>query len=222
MKHLIFMLLLLVLFLGCHESNSVEPILDNSAQMNRVNNLDDGTLDVPLKGGNTKEVEFVGNSSFNPDKKCGAVVNGKSLKYTYDSDVKENIVTRWFYDVEVWSPSQMVRKNKTIKTRNVYTINRVEKVTKRGKVISGETWGTFKIFEIGKYSDVLMFQGEFTGEILFKTTTLKLIGKGLIGSYMNRDMIASEKQICSASGGKLHCWTSSMKGSVLERVKIDH
>lgn len=221
MKNAIVAMFFMVLFLGCHESNSVEPILDSSDQMNRMDNItDDVTLNLPGKGGNSKEVKFVGNSKFNPDKKCGKVIYG-TLKYTPDNEVKEEFfVSRYFYNVKVEAPSQMVINNKTCPTKNIYIINRVEKVTKLGKVISGKTWGTFQIHQMGGHNPAI-FQGEFTGEIEFKTANIKLKGKGVRGNYLGRVFKASEQQVCTASGGELHCWTSNMEGSILPRITID-
>lgn len=218
MKRVIFLMLFMAV-IGCHESNSVEPVLDNSAQLNRFDDVN-GTLDNPLKNEDSKEVKFIGNSCFNPAKKIGEVKNG-TLKYTIDNEAKEEFfVRRYFYNVKVEAPSQMIINNRSFPTTNVYLINRVEKSTKSGKVISGKTWGTFKIHQIGGHSPAI-FQGEFTGEIEFKTTIIKLKGKGVRGDYLGRGMKASEQLVCTASGGELLCWTSNMEGSILPLVKND-
>ena len=148
------------------------------------------------------------------------MLNG-TLKYTIDNEAQEElIVRRYFNNAKVKTQSQMVINNKTYPTKNVYTINRVERVTKSGKVISGKTWGTFKIHQIGGHNPAI-FQGEFTGEIKFQTTNIKLKGKGLRGNYLGRAMKASEQLVCTASGGELQCWTSNMEGTIFPRVETD-
>ncbi len=63
MKRVIF-LMLFVAVIGCHESNSVEPVLDNSAQLNRLDDVN-GTLDNPLKNGEAKVISLLCNYNFN-------------------------------------------------------------------------------------------------------------------------------------------------------------
>jgi len=215
-----------VAVIGCHESNSVEPVLDNSAQLNRLDEVN-GALGDSFKFDDMKREIFLCEYNFNPEarnEQCGGFLNGSSLEYTYivDSEIDENFKYRYVYDVQLYSPSKIVIGNKRHNTCNIYTVNRMEKVTLAGKVVSGKTWGTFKIVlykgTVPDKSNVVLFEGEFTGEIEFKTTRIKLTAEGQ-RSYNKRYLIADEEQICGASTGR--CWTSNMKGSISPRVETE-
>jgi len=209
MKRVIF-LMLFVAVIGCHESNSVEPVLENSAQLNRLDDVN-GTLDNPLKNGDAKVTSLLCNYNFNPDdpkKRCGWVVKG-SLDYVLDG------LQRYIKNVEIAAPSKMIIDGKKHKVRAHYTINRAENIGLGGKLLNGTTSGTFKILKDG--NDEEMFIGKFSGEIFLNKTTIKLKGEG-VNSYADKYLLAEESQSCSSVNGKLHCWTSVIKGSILSSV----
>ncbi|MEN8193373.1 MAG: hypothetical protein ABFS12_11195 [Bacteroidota bacterium] len=221
MKQLIFALLFMALLLGCHESNSVEPILDNSTQQNKWDNKSaEGILNLPQKDLNTKEVDIYYKYNFKPGE-CGK--SNKPLKYIIDKEnIDDDYMYRHLYDVEIETPSTTVINNKPFKTSHVYKLNRIEKITPGGKILNGTTWGTFKILYGDEDNEVEMFRGDFTGEILFSMVSIKLTGKGLLGSYKDRTLLALEKQVCNSSDGKLQCWTSDAKGKLAPKVRIDN
>jgi len=222
MKRVIF-LMLFVAVVGCHDSNSVGPVLDNSAQLNRLDDVN-GTLGNPLKNGGTKTDVFLCNYNFNPGQ-CGDVMNGSSLEYVIDNEIKGELIQRYIFNAQIYSPSKMVIDRKSFNTCNIYTINRMEKVTQGGKVLSGETWGTFKIVQytgtVPNENSVALFEGEFTGNIVLNTTKIKLTGKGQLG-YRDRYLSVEEVQHCTSNVGKLQCWTANMKGSLSSRVKYEN
>jgi len=223
MKHVIVVMFFVALFLGCHESNSVEPIINSSDQLDKISKSNELIFDLPQKDKESKEVDFQYNYNFNPDKGCGSVIGETSLEYTIDKEAHGQFFYRSLKDVEIAVFSTMLINNKPIKTKYIYKLNRIEKVTKTGKIISGTTWGTFKMFSVGKYyNNVEIFRGEFTGDILLKTATLKLSGKGVWGSYRDRYLSAVEKQVCNSSNGSLKCLISTVKGKISPRVVSDN
>ena len=215
MKQVIFVFLVVALFFGCHESNSVEPILDNSNQLNRQDGM-------PIQGQNTVSVRLSCEYNFNPDaadQQCGGLMSGTSLKYILDEPNGDGIHQRYIRRAQIYSPSKLEINGIIFNTYNIYSLNRKERVTSEGNVVSGKTWGTFRIVENrgtipqkGSHN-VVLFKGEFTGDILDNTTKIKLTGEG-VETYRNYHLKATEKQNCTSSNGKLHCWTSAIKGRI--------
>jgi len=208
MKRVIF-LMLFVAVIGCHESNSVEPVLDNSAQLNRLDDVN-GTLDNPLKNGEAKVTSLLCNYNFNPyhpRQNCGEVVNG-SLDYVVDG------LQRYIKNVVIKAPSTVILDGKRFETFNYYTFSRVENINSAGKLLNGTTKGTFKITD---RNNVEMFHGKYSGEIFLNKTTIRLKGEGL-NSYADKYLLAEEIQNCSSVNGKLHCWRGVIRGSILPSV----
>lgn len=206
MRLVMCIMLFVVIFLGCHESNSVEPILNNSTQLNKSNDLD-GTLNVS-QDKDIKVVPFSSKYNFNPEapnKECGDCLNGTTLEYIVEG--KE----RHFNNAQMWAPSEMTIDGKKINTRHIYTINRVENTGMGGKTLEGNTWGTFEITAVRTGRKVKLFEGEFKGEIFLNRAKIKLSGMGL-GPYAKYNYYSEEEQVCTNKNGKLHCWTSESNG----------
>lgn len=208
MKHVIFLLLILAFCFGCHESNSVEPILDSSTQLNRSNDLD-GTMSVPEKDSDVaRSIPSETKYNFNPEalnKECGGCLNGTTLEYIVEGP------ERHISNAQIWAPSEMTIDGKKINTRHIYTINRVENIGMGGKTLEGTTWGTFEIKAVRKGSQAKLFEGEFKGEIFLNRAKIKLSGKGL-GPYAKYNYYSEEEQVCTNKNGKLRCWTSKSNG----------
>ena len=217
----VIVLLFSVAVIGCHESNSVEPVLDNSTRLNRIDGVNE-IIGNPIENDESETTTFLSKHDFDPDEGRGTIVGEKSLEYIIDKEVKNKYTYRHLIDVEIVVPSEMVINNKVFPTEQVYLLNREEKVTSGGKVVSGTTWGTFKIFSVGKPFNVELFSGEFTGNISLKTTKIVLKGKGVQGHYKDRYFLAEDEQIHTSQNGKLHGWISNMKGTISQKVFADY
>ncbi|MEN8193372.1 MAG: hypothetical protein ABFS12_11190 [Bacteroidota bacterium] len=213
MKQLIFALLFMAFFLGCHESNSVEPILDNSIQQNKFDNeLDEGVPDLSsLIDGDTEQLEVACDYEFDPENGSGECCGG-SLEYFKDPEPDNGYYNRHLFNAKVRIPSTMLINNLQHEICIEFLVNRMEKVTASDEIVEGSAWGTFKIFY--RNSEVEIFKGKFTGEIQNEETIITMVGKGLIKNYKNRTFWAKEKQVCNSSDGVLKCWIAEIKGYV--------
>ena len=224
MKQLIFILLSIAVFIGCQESNSVEPISDYSDQINK---LEEDLFGEPILDGYSKAKKVVCNYSFNPSAQCGGMLYGCCLNYRYDDAITNGETSRYLKDVQFWAPSTMKIGKQTIQTCNIYTLNKTERIGLHGKIIGGEAWGNFQVIvATGKHpldsneSPTILFDGKFSGEINDNVTNIKLIGKGH-NSLAGRNLIAHEVQVCNSGNGKLSCFSSEIIGKVTPVLKVE-
>ena len=224
MKQIIFILLSIAVFIGCQESNSVEPTSDYSDQINK---LEEDFFGERILDGYSKAKKVVCNYDFNPSAHCGGMLNGCRLDYRYDDAITNGETIRYLKDVQFWAPSTMKIGKQTIQTCNIYTLNKTERIGLNGKILGGEAWGTFQVkaatgdclFDLYESSDIL-FEGKFSGVVNGKVTNVKLVAKGY-NSLAGRNFIANEVQVCNSSNGKINCISSEIKGKVSPVIKVE-
>lgn len=223
MKQIIFILLSIAVFIGCQESNSVEPILDNPSQLKVL----EAEIQPFIKNGETREVLVQGSYNFNPCNNCGGLLNGCCLDYRYDDAITNGRTTRYLTDVEFYAPSTMILDGKSIKTVNIYSLNRKERVLKSGKIIDGKVWGSFRVETAAGFHPLnsqknpkALATGKFRGNIEGKVTKVYLVGKGQ-NLFADRMFSASSVQVCNADNGALICITAEFKGKFTPVIKLE-
>ncbi len=180
MKQFIFILLSVAMFNGCQESNSVEPIFDNSHQINK---FEEDPFTIPILDGNGEEKAVKCDYAFNPAADCGGLLNGSIFKYRYDDAITDGVTKRYLENVEIYAPSIMQLGAKEFtEVCMIYTLNRTEIIGLYNMVIGGETWGTFKVVEsngaVPNDKCTVLFEGEFKGDIDFNITKRTLFAEG--------------------------------------------
>lgn len=223
MKQLIFILLSVILFMGCQESNSLEPNLND---LNQISKMSEDLSINPILDGHSKEVQVLCNYCFNPDQEHGGWLS--SPKYRYDDAITDGVIIRYLDDVKFFAPSVMEIGGKKTRVFISYTVNRTEKILLNGKVIRGETWGSFKIFKckdpnsnhLDQNNSLLLFQGKLSGKINFDVTNIKLIGKGE-NAFYDRNFVASEIQVCTSKNQEFTCYSSQLTGKIQKLIKAE-
>ena len=227
MKNLVYLITASVLLLACEQS-MVEPVYEDPAdsekQIQISNELNDDNL-APKK--NYRKVSFAGEYTFDPDNQNGGFVGKHTPKYAY-----ENNTERSLRNLRIYSPGELTIAEKTYKVVNVYTINRYERLSKKGIVVSGKTWGHFEIY-LKKKPEIkedeipvrfsttntasldkdklgnIIFNGQFSGTITGGKVTVALVGNGqneMKGSRMTgKELMNCGNRFCykSKSSGKL-------------------
>lgn len=224
MKQLFFILLTAVIFFGCQESNSVDPISDYSDQLNKV---EEDLFKEPLLNGYSKAKKVECNYDFIPSAQCGGMLCGCSFEYQYDEAIINGETRRYLKDVQFWAPSTMKIGKQTIQTCNIYNLNKTERVGINDKILGGEAWGTFQVkvatgdclFDIYESSDIL-FEGKFSGVIKGKVTNVKMFAKGQ-NQMTGRNFVAKEVQVCYENNRKINCISSVIKGEVSPVIKVE-
>ena len=224
MKQLIFAMILVAFALGCQDSNSVEPTLDNT---NQFKVSEEALWKPPIKNGKTQEMLVKCNYNFNPSAHCGGMLYGCCLDYRYDDAITNGKTFRYLNEVQFWAPSTMEIGKQTIQTCSIYSLNKTERVLESGKIIDGEAWGTFQVkaatgdclFDLYESTDIL-FEGKFSGVVNGNVTNVKLVAKGY-NSLAGRIFIANEVQVCNSGNGKLSCFSSEIIGKVTPVLKVE-
>ncbi|MDX1699692.1 MAG: hypothetical protein R3250_03690 [Melioribacteraceae bacterium] len=224
MKNLIVLLALILFATACH-NDILQPEYSDLPELNKENVVGEEASS-PRKS--YKNLQMTSEYRFNPDNpadKVGGFLNAKRAKYSYEHPGERTI-----RNLKVYSPSTLVIDGKVYKTFNVYTINRHESLSKKGKVFSGNTWGSFKIhlakepviFDEDKnvkynltaenslkdLGEVLL-QGKFSGNINGRKTKITLTGSGaniLEGGKLS----ATEVMNCDGD----FCWKSKISGKI--------
>ena len=222
MKQLILIMISVAFVLGCQESTSVEPELNSSDEINK---LEEDLFNRPFRDGYSIEKEVLCDYTFNPSANCGGLLNGTKLIYRYDDAITNGETKRYLENVEIYVPSSMkVGKKEVIQTCIIYTLNRTEIIGINDKVIGGETWGSFKVVKsngsVPTPECIVLFEGKFRGDINFDITKRTLAGKG-INSFSGRLFSANEFIECNGKRGKFNCFTSQLKGKVTPVLKVE-
>lgn len=205
---------------GCYDSNSVQP--ESPSTEESVNHLNLPYPEVlpeivPDKDSHEQKVE--GSYQFNPEDpshSSGGYLNSGSALYLTEGN------ERFVRNLEIYTPSTLSVNNQVYETHNVYSINRDEKILSSGKIINGKTWGSFKVVLRTSRnpvdSDVVLFEGNFTGKIELNSAKILLKGTGL-DKFTGSSLIAQETLKCTDN---FDCWTSNLSGVVKSKIFFDN
>ena len=224
MKNLFYLLVGSFLLLAC-ERSIVEPTYDDPLELDKAE-LSHENLG-PKKSYVT--IDFRSQYNFDPSENNGDFLANETPKYSYETDQE-----RFLRNMKVYTPGTLTVGENNYKVVNVYTINKQERLSKKGNVISGNTWGEFRIHlesegnikedersekdsliltkvlnqpELGE----LILSGKFSGKINGNKIKIKLHGQGH-NKLNGAKLVGVEQMTC----GEKFCWKSNSSGKVIK------